>query len=412
MAHRPGRRRYLSQANESAIRVLNQVPISAKLSPFQPVEAAELAATGTMAGPVVPVAGLVHAGLYWNTAVSHEAWRHRDGREAGRVGHRRRVGRAAGQDAADRIGADLGFLIGDVAGLGLGRRAGVADDVDLAGAGDRAGVAQHVDAGKAAFGGVVQACRGDQGAGTLARDHVDDVAVEYRACGGLKGHRVGIDLGDFGVGVVLDHGAVQIDERAGEVVHLGHDAGVGIEHEQLGAGFVDLEPVGDQAGALVRAGRAAVGRLGNGQYDVVIQPRCHGLQLAGQQRGLRAGLPGVGHLVGAAQARHGVEADAGRHDDAIGLEDGSVCERDGDIHRVDRDDFAKHGGDAVLAAQGVVVVGQAAQCALAAQHQAAHDVRGVGGHALDQGHADRITPQAQVLGHGGAAHAAANHDHA
>ena len=37
------------------------------------IEAAELAATGTIAGPVVDDAGLYQAGLYWNTAVSHEA---------------------------------------------------------------------------------------------------------------------------------------------------------------------------------------------------------------------------------------------------------------------------------------------------------------------------------------------------
>lgn len=44
---------------------LNQMLISSKLSLFQPVEAAELPATGTMANA---------AGLYRNTAVNHEAW--------------------------------------------------------------------------------------------------------------------------------------------------------------------------------------------------------------------------------------------------------------------------------------------------------------------------------------------------
>ena len=44
-----------------------------KSSPLQPTEAAKLAATGTIAGPVVNDAGLYQAGLYWYTAVSHEA---------------------------------------------------------------------------------------------------------------------------------------------------------------------------------------------------------------------------------------------------------------------------------------------------------------------------------------------------
>jgi len=51
------------QAKESAMSALNQMPISSKLSLFQPTEAAELAATGAMAGPVNPVAGLSQAGL-------------------------------------------------------------------------------------------------------------------------------------------------------------------------------------------------------------------------------------------------------------------------------------------------------------------------------------------------------------
>ena len=49
----------------SPISVLNHWPISWKLSLFQPVEAPELAATGAMAKV---------AGLYWNTAVNHDAW--------------------------------------------------------------------------------------------------------------------------------------------------------------------------------------------------------------------------------------------------------------------------------------------------------------------------------------------------
>ena len=94
---------------------------------------------------------------------------------------------------------------------------------------------------------------------------------------------------------------------------------LGVEHDQLRLRLPGLEVVGDQAGALVGAGRAAE-RIGRRRHDddaAVL----HGLELAAQQQRLLAGLPGVRHLLGGrlVVARQAVPADvdAGRHDQAV-----------------------------------------------------------------------------------------------
>ena len=53
------------QAKVSAIKALNQVPISLKLPLSQPADAADDAGTTFM---------VALAGSYWNAAVNHEAW--------------------------------------------------------------------------------------------------------------------------------------------------------------------------------------------------------------------------------------------------------------------------------------------------------------------------------------------------
>ena len=81
---------------------------------------------------------------------------------------------------------------------------------------------------------------------------------------------------------------------------------LGVEQEQLGARLLRLEIARDQAGAFVRTGRTAI-RIGRRRdhHDAAIR---HRFELAAQQQGLLAGLPGMRHafrggLVVAGQAR-------------------------------------------------------------------------------------------------------------
>ena len=333
---------------------------------------------------------------------------HRDGREAGRVRHRRLIRHAAREDPRQRVGADLGFLVGDVPGLGLRGGAGVAQDVDLGR--DRARIVQHVDRREAPRRSIGQSAALHERPGPLARDQVDDVGLEAAAVREIKRPRRPVDVVDHGVVAVFQHRAVQAQEGAHEVVLLDQDVRIGVQHDDLAARLLQLEPVRQQAGALVGAGRAAVGRLRDGEHDRAASG--HGVELAGQQGGLRASLPGVRHQVRVGQAGDGVELDAGRHDDPVRRQHRARRQCDPHQHRVDGTNLREHRLDAVLGAQRVVLVVQARQRALAGQDHAAHDVGGVDRRALDQRHLDRIAPHPHVFREGGAGHAAADDDHA
>ena len=81
-------------------------------------------------------------------------------------------------------------------------------------------------------------------------------------------------------------------EGMAEGFRFGRDAGVGVEHDDLGAGAtLALQVIGDHAGPFVGSGRAAVGRLRHRHDEGVVA--AHRRQLVLQQGGLGAGLPGV-----------------------------------------------------------------------------------------------------------------------
>ena len=213
---------------------------------------------------------------------------------------------------------------------------------------------------------------------------------------------------------VGDHTGVGRGEGVVEGLLFGLDRGVLVQHDHLGcAAAVGFQVVGDEARALVRPRRAAVGRLGDRHHEGAV---AHAGQLGGEQGGLRAGLPGVGRgggviVLGEAVGVH--ELDARREHEAVVGEAGAVRQRHRFRRGVDGADPRLLDGHAVLGRQAGVGVAQGRDVAGAAQHQVAHDVGGVARVGLDQRdlHA-AAAPQAQVLGDGGAGHATANHHHA
>ena len=96
---------------------------------------------------------------------------------------------------------------------------------------------------------------------------------------------------------------------------------LGVEDDQLRARLSGLQIMRDQAGALVRRRRTAIGRGGHRDHHQAAV--LHGLELLSQQHDLLAGLPGMRHFLrgGFVVAGQRVEAqiDAGRqHQPVIG----------------------------------------------------------------------------------------------
>ena len=114
---------------------------------------------------------------------------------------------------------------------------------------------------------------------------------------GREGERRGIDRGHLAALAErhpFDHAGIELGPAVLEQALLGEGV-LGIEQQQLRLRLPDLQPVGDQAGALVGAGRAAegIGRRRHHDQAAIV----HRLQLLAQQHGLRAGLPGMRHLL-------------------------------------------------------------------------------------------------------------------
>ena len=128
------------------------------------------------------------------------------------------------------------------------------------------------------------------GAGLHGRQQVHHVGalvaeVELERAGG------GIDVDHAAVGTVVDHARVELGPGLPEERPLGGDVLVGVEDHHLGARLGLAEVCRGETGALVRAGRAAVGRLGDRDHEHAAVR--HRLEPPAQLVGLRASLPGV-----------------------------------------------------------------------------------------------------------------------
>ena len=167
--------------------------------------------------------------------------------------------------------------------------------------------------------------------------------------------------------------------------------------------------MGDQAGALIGARRAAIG-IGGDRHDHHA-PIAHGLQLAAQKQGLGARFPGVGHdlrrrLVIAGQ---GVETDVDarrEHKPVIGQRRPA-----GEAHEAR---IGVHAGgqfgrdDDPLARQGLVAELLGGEVPAAVDHQIAEGAGGIDGVGLDQRH--RHAHAVQIARAGRPAKAAADDD--
>jgi len=306
------------------------------------------------------------------------------------------------------------MLVGHMAGLGHLRRdlQRIAQDVDVLGGGGLHGQPVHlapapVGRGQAGVVGNV--------AGALRRNHVQHlgldvvVEVELQRVGG------GIDIHRAVLGAVFDDALVAIRPGLLEQRALGGHVVVAVQNQHLGFGLGLAEVMRHLTGALVGAGRAAVGcqRDADGIHTAV----GHGLELFAQRQGLGAGLPCVQHPVLRAGLLHAGqrvphEVHAGREHQAVVGQRLATGEAHLALVGVDGGGPVARDLHAVAPGQIVVGRGDVGHLLAAAQHQVGQRAGDKAVIGFDQRDLDApLGPHADVLGGGGAAIAPADDDH-
>jgi hypothetical protein len=173
-----------------------------------------------------------------------------------------------------------------------------------------------------------------------------------------------------------------------------------------------LEIVGNQAGPLVRPGRATVWRQRDRDRERTAIG--HRRKLAAQHVGLRTGLPGVHDLIPArtrqTRDRAGLHLHAGGQDQAVIRQRPAARQPDSACRRVDRPDRVAHVLHPVTTHQRVVGQRDVGHLAIAGDNE----IRQRAGHkrlvGFDQRDVDSTaTPGAQVACGRGTAKAAADH---
>ena len=214
---------------------------------------------------------------------------------------------------------------------------------------------------------------------------------------------------------VLDDAFVAIGPGLLEQRAFGCHIFVGIQNQHLALGFGFAEVLGHLAGALVRAGRAAVRRQrdGHGEHTAV----GHGHQLLAQRQGLRTGLPGVHDLLFGAGFVHAGqrfphEVNAGRNDQAVVGQLGAACQLDGALVGINAVDAVFDDPHPMALGQVVIRRGDVGHGFAAANHQIGNRARHEVVVGLDQRDLDfLIRPHAYVLGSCGTGKTAANDHH-
>ncbi|MPM43616.1 hypothetical protein SDC9_90293 [bioreactor metagenome] len=227
---------------------------------------------------------------------------------------------------------------------------------------------------------------------------------------GLRVHRHGAVLGAVFDDALVVIGPVFFEQRA-----LGGHVLVGVQDQHLRLGFVLLEVMRHLAGALVRAGRAAVRCFGDG--DGVDAAVAHGFELLAQRHGFGTGLPGLqdgAALVGGLQPLHAAphQLDAGRQDELVVGQRLATRKLHGLFLGVDGLHPVFHAPHAVARLQRVVAPGDVADHLAATQHQVGQRARDELLLRLHQHHVDLLRRKhAHILGRRGTAKAAAHHNH-
>ena len=213
-------------------------------------------------------------------------------------------------------------------------------------------------------------------------------------------------------GAPLDHAGVTLRPAFHEQGLLG-ELFLGVEDNDFRLRLVRFEVEGDQAGALIGAGRAAerIGRRRNDHGAAI----GHGFELLAQQGGLRSRLPSVRHglrcllvvpFQGAPQ-----QLDARRYHQTVVRQIAAVLQRHLALCRVNTARGIVDDGHPVTAAQPVVAVGDEVHAGQAAQNRIAERAGHEMGTALDKGHLNARVGAPQVFRAGGAAETAADHHH-
>ncbi len=183
---------------------------------------------------------------------------------------------------------------------------------------------------------------------------------------------------------------------------LGGDVRVAVEQDDLGLGLGLLEVVGHHAGALVGAGRAAVGRSRHRHDEGAAIG--HGFELLPEVRGLRAGLPGVDDLAGGFGFLVALDA-VGQHFDAGGEHQAVVADAGAALGGDARFLAASMAVDIVLdhldavPGQVVVAVGDVIHAVHAAQHPVGNRAGDELVVRLDQGDVDVGAPRCAGIWH-------------
>ena len=307
------------------------------------------------------------------------------------------------------------MVVGHVAAFGHGRR-------DL----DRIAQYKHVfrrsgleglviDAAPAVVGHVVQPGLHGDGAGAHGRQRVDDVGLDVVLHvelddTGPRVHRRGLVLPTVFNDALVLLGPDFLEQRP-----LGGDIRVGVQDQHLAARLGGLEVAGDDRRAFVRAGRAAVRRLGNG--DGVDAAVGHGFELPAQRHGLGAGLPGLQDLAGGLRLLQSFDAavhqvhTGGHHELVIG-NGRAAAQGHGFLRGIDGAGHVPDHGDAMVPGQSGVSRGDVTDLLAAAQHQVGNRAGDKRGLRLDQNHVDFVVrQQAHIFGGGCAAVTTANHHH-
>ena len=213
---------------------------------------------------------------------------------------------------------------------------------------------------------------------------------------------------------VLDDAFVALGPGLLEQRAFGGHVLVGVENQHLALGLGFAEVLGNLAGSLVRAGRAAVRRQrdSHGEYAAV----GHGHELLAQRQGLRACLPGVHDLLFGAGLVHAGqrfphEVNAGRDDQTVVAELGAARQLDDALVSIDAVDTVLNHLHAMALGQVVIGRGDVGHGFAAANHQIGNRARHEVVVGLDQRDLDfLIRPHADVLGRCGTRKTAA-YDH-
>ncbi len=308
---------------------------------------------------------------------------------------------------------DLGVLVGHVTRFGHEWR-------------DLYGVAQHVDVlvHRRFEGHVVHRTPATVHIGqpgplgndprALLRNDVDHIGLHRAVHFELDFHRLRVHPHHVAVGHVLHHARIHLGPGFFEQRLLRLHLVVGVENDDLGLGFVLFEVGGHQRGALVRAGRAAVGGLGHrdGEHPAV----AHGLDLLAQRHGFRAGFHGneqLARFIRSFQSLDRIEhqIDAGRDHELVVLQRVAVGELDGVGGRVDAFHHAFDPFHAVAVAQRVVGGGDVLHRLGAGDDQIGNRAGDEGIARIDHRHLDGVArPVTDVFGRSRAAITGADDD--